>query len=682
MSNKTLIKALPIVAAALGKKHGIKVSIRSDITTAATDGKTIFLPVLPETDEALVLARGFIDHESAHIRFTNFKVNMGKGLKKSLINILEDIRIEQRLGRELPGCRINLEALEKAFVDGGVYNRVTEQSHPAEILCARVHHCLRVGVLQNLCTSDLATNAMQVFAKAFPPVMVDKIDELLEEADNLRDTEHVCDLTDRILKVIAEESPPQESPEQCKDETEEGDEGDEGEKGESQSEDGSEGEEQAEDNSSDAQGQSDSENDDQEGKGSEEDETDDQGGNTENQTDDDQESDTDGQGSNSDGEGEEDQEDETDGAGGNAGDQTDDDQGNEPSNQGDQTDGDGEDDRSGDTDSTSGNTGEQTDDDQNDNTNDDESDRGDSTDQGDAEQQEKNRQQLLESMGDEVVESTDLGDKIAKILGDLNYEAQLHGSNSGTFPIIQETRRGVGLDPSEASRETNALRTRLNGLIQASKLKRSPPRRVGNRIDTRSLHKLRTLDTRVFRGSEQKVAVNTAVAVLIDQSSSMSSIRRDATKAAMAVALALEAIPGVKLTVAGFSSVLNERRDRYIPAVRPMKLFSQRIDKQSFVPVAEGGTPTAEALWWAASELLQQNVDRRIVITVTDGAPDDQRRVKELVGKMKHASIENNAIGIGVQISPDLFPSNCTISDISELPERVFAMLQNMLVVH
>ena len=236
MSNKLLIKTLPIVASALGKKYGVKVSVRADMTTAATDGKNIYLPVLPDTDEALRLARGYIDHESAHIRYTDFSVDLGKGLKKSIINILEDIRIEQKMSRDLPGCKINLKGLEEAFVEGGVYKPVTDQSHPADILIARIHHCLRVSVLNNLCTSELATTAYQVFAKAFPEKTVEKIDQILAKADDLHHTSEVEDMAKQILEAIQENQDEQENRD-----PDNGSKGEQGDSKESNSEDQSGG---------------------------------------------------------------------------------------------------------------------------------------------------------------------------------------------------------------------------------------------------------------------------------------------------------------------------------------------------------------------------------------------------------------------------------------------------------
>ena len=109
-----LNRALPLVASVLGKKYGVQVQIGGD--TACTDGNVIRLPTLPlECDENLRnLTRGFLDHESAHIRETDFDVLRGKEvtpLIKNIWNIFEDWRVENRLAERFPGCRTNLHWL-------------------------------------------------------------------------------------------------------------------------------------------------------------------------------------------------------------------------------------------------------------------------------------------------------------------------------------------------------------------------------------------------------------------------------------------------------------------------------------------------------------------------------------------------------------------------------------------
>lgn len=67
------IRSLPLVASALGRKYGLQVVIGGD--QAATNGDTIYLPSLPldSPPELVALARGFVDHEAAHVRATNMR---------------------------------------------------------------------------------------------------------------------------------------------------------------------------------------------------------------------------------------------------------------------------------------------------------------------------------------------------------------------------------------------------------------------------------------------------------------------------------------------------------------------------------------------------------------------------------------------------------------------------------
>lgn len=179
------------------------------------------------------------------------------------------------------------------------------------------------------------------------------------------------------------------------------------------------------------------------------------------------------------------------------------------------------------------------------------------------------------------------------------------------------------------------------------------------------------------------MGINTGVAILLDQSGSMRGEEIIATKAALAVSMALGAIPGVELAVGGFHTRAPDVNGMLAaPAITPMKRARQRLDAQQFIPFAGGTTPMTEALWWSISETMaMQSVTRRVVIAITDGEPDDFSSSIKVIQKMDQAGIESHAIGIGVPISSRLFPSNCSISEISELPAAVFGMLQDILTV-
>lgn len=106
------------------------------------DGYVLQVPFSPHmTDEQWRYLRGFIDHECGHVKFTDFfaydgmkrrivreytdKYDMPDGGRKFLehfadtvINILEDVRIERLMGIDFPGSRTNLNHLsEHLFKD-------------------------------------------------------------------------------------------------------------------------------------------------------------------------------------------------------------------------------------------------------------------------------------------------------------------------------------------------------------------------------------------------------------------------------------------------------------------------------------------------------------------------------------------------------------------------------------
>ena len=114
------IRSLPLVASALGRKYGLKVVIGGE--QAATNGDTIYLPSLPlnSPPELIALARGFLDHEAAHVRETNMRVlktaNLSP-LEHHVWNTIEDWRVEKILGDLFPGCRRNFEWLIKHMFD-------------------------------------------------------------------------------------------------------------------------------------------------------------------------------------------------------------------------------------------------------------------------------------------------------------------------------------------------------------------------------------------------------------------------------------------------------------------------------------------------------------------------------------------------------------------------------------
>lgn len=133
--SENVISALPLLADALGRKRGVRVFIGGD--RAFTDGKNIHIPSLPLNagDELVNLARGWLDHESAHLRLTNFdalKKARLSPIEKHIWNIIEDYAVERDLAAIYPGCRQNfLWLIRHVFLkEGDSHNEI--ERPPAE----------------------------------------------------------------------------------------------------------------------------------------------------------------------------------------------------------------------------------------------------------------------------------------------------------------------------------------------------------------------------------------------------------------------------------------------------------------------------------------------------------------------------------------------------------------------
>ncbi|WP_276122596.1 cobaltochelatase CobT-related protein [Pararhizobium qamdonense] len=78
------------------------------------------IPLLPDNaDPAFVVAiQGFIDHEVAHVLFTDFRYKAREKSKRlhNLHNIIEDTMIERLMGEDFPGSKRNIARLAEYFL--------------------------------------------------------------------------------------------------------------------------------------------------------------------------------------------------------------------------------------------------------------------------------------------------------------------------------------------------------------------------------------------------------------------------------------------------------------------------------------------------------------------------------------------------------------------------------------
>lgn len=233
---------------------------------------------------------------------------------------------------------------------------------------------------------------------------------------------------------------------------------------------------------------------------------------------------------------------------------------------------------------------------------------------------------------------------------------------------------GCPPDIGTVRRSTSALRSRLGSLVQASKLKRSCPGRSGRRIDQRVLCRLPAGDTRVFHKREDKTAVNTAVIILLDRSGSMSHRMSLAAEATLAATDALYSIPGVSVCSAAFPG----KSASVIPLTPFGAAPAQTLDKYGIT--ADGGTPLAHALGWAAVQFALRQEPRKILVVATDGTPSHPELTRNYLQRLANQGVEQ--IGIGIMdhgACSSYFKNHKTIHDIHELPNALFNTLKAAL---
>lgn len=141
------------LARTLTEQFGVTVVCQGD--QAYTDGKTIVLPSLPEPLEADLerMMVGFLDHEMAHVAFSDFKqikrFNRKHSGFEAMLNVVEDALIEKLAMQRWPGVRVNLDALFRQ-VRGRVLN-ILQQAGPFRRFCTSVylklsHHTDMLGL--------------------------------------------------------------------------------------------------------------------------------------------------------------------------------------------------------------------------------------------------------------------------------------------------------------------------------------------------------------------------------------------------------------------------------------------------------------------------------------------------------------------------------------------------------
>lgn len=167
------------------------------------------LPYLPDnaTEELCNAIQGFLDHEVAHILFTDFTL-MGKAMKQGrqvgfLLNALEDPRIEKCMAERFQGSAYNLSVTGKFYLDKFITPKMQEAAAKGD--ANGVINVLMVPMIRALSGQQVFKEFMKDHWTKVAPVY-ERIKDLQSKIENAASTADCLALAEEISKRMQSDS--------------------------------------------------------------------------------------------------------------------------------------------------------------------------------------------------------------------------------------------------------------------------------------------------------------------------------------------------------------------------------------------------------------------------------------------------------------------------------------------
>ena len=274
-------------------------------------------------------------------------------------------------------------------------------------------------------------------------------------------------------------------------------------------------------------------------------------------------------------------------------------------------------------------------------------------------------------------DAQDLPQNIGEIMSIELANSSAESAGDALTVAVEGTRHAAPLPAEQklqALQASIALRTRLQGFLQAQTQRRCSIGRQGT-LHVNSLHRLQVGNARVFQKESVQLGLNTAVHVLLDVSGSMAGAPINlANRACYAVATALSHLGGVNPAVTAFPAMTVTN------SVFPIMKHGQAVPDM-FDIRASGGTPLAGALWWVLQTMLPLKEQRKMILVITDGMPDNPLAANNAIGVAQKLGFEVYGLGIRDEhITHHLPHTSKVVNDLPDLVPAMFAMLQAALL--
>jgi hypothetical protein len=213
MQNKTIfINSLPILAKMLCERAGVGFTMGGN--TAFCDGKKINLPLLPDDQDAIALARGYLDHECGHMIYsgdpaTRYRKNAH--LFNNILNILEDIYIEKSMWVKFPGSKKNLAILTRKIISRGEGFSLENDERGINLIIKYIMFRLRFLVLQQRAFEQLYTKASALIDADFGQAFVSGLDSIIDKVTRSTCSNHNVRIADEVIEYLKDQQKEEDS---------------------------------------------------------------------------------------------------------------------------------------------------------------------------------------------------------------------------------------------------------------------------------------------------------------------------------------------------------------------------------------------------------------------------------------------------------------------------------------
>jgi|GEM_PF-4769641 len=246
-------------------------------------------------------------------------------------------------------------------------------------------------------------------------------------------------------------------------------------------------------------------------------------------------------------------------------------------------------------------------------------------------------------------------------------------------PANPMLRDAVLLHARRAKAMTQSLVAALSPML-CGDMEYSANSKSGNRINqSRITRAITDRDPALFRKIHIEEDQSVAVQILIDTSGSTSGAVLDAEiVSALGIASALEHFQDVETAISHFPGSAWAGRMVHAPFIQA---FGQPVTScYAKWPTATGGTPLADAYVSAWFNFLHSEKQRKILIVLTDGMPDNAQAAAKEKAKLTRLGVEVYGVIISKQPYPaGMFDDSEQISSPNALPRSLSALVRRNL---